>query len=58
MRLFAVTLVLLLVACTPDQSKNIGAQPKKTVDSVSSKVNDLMKQQGQDSERLKEGDQK
>ena len=56
MRLFAITLVLLLVACTPDQSKNIGAQPKKTVDSVSSKVGDLMKQ-GQGSERLKE-DQK
>jgi len=55
MRIFAIV-VLLLAACTPEQSKNIGAQPKKTVDSVSSKVGELMKQ-GQDSERLKE-DQK
>jgi len=51
-----IVLALLLAACTPEQSKNIGAQPKKTVDSVSSKVNDLMKQQGQDSERLKDAD--
>ena len=58
MRLLVTTLVLLLAACTPEQSKNIGNQPKKTVDSVSGKVNDLMKQQGQDSERLKEGEQK
>jgi len=57
MRLLAIILVLLVAACTPEQSKNIGNQPKKTVDSVSGKVNDLMKQQGQDSERLKE-DQK
>ena len=57
MRLLAITLVLLVAACTPEQSKNIGNQPKKTVDSVTGKVNDLMKQQGQDSERLKE-DQK
>ena len=57
MRIFAIAVVLVIVACTPEQSKNIGNQPKKTVDSVSGKVNDLMKQQGQDSERLKE-DQK
>ncbi len=56
MRILAVGLVLLVAACTPDQSKNIGAQPKKTIDSVSSKIGDAM-QQGQGSERLKE-DQK
>jgi hypothetical protein len=39
-----------------EAAKRIGQQPKKTVDSVSSKVGDLM-QQGQGSERLKE-DQK
>ena len=44
---------VFLWGCSPEQSKNIGQQPKKTVDSVSSKVGDLM-QQGQGSERLKE----
>ena len=52
--------LLVLAACgdkTPESqaAKEIGQQPKKTVDSVSSKVNDAMKQ-GQGSERLKEGD--
>jgi hypothetical protein len=56
MRIFAIGLALLLAACSPEQSKNIGAQPKKTIDSVSSKVGEAMKQ-GQDSDRLKE-DQK
>ena len=54
-------LCLLLAACgdkvpESEAAKRIGQQPKKTVDSVSSKVGDLM-QQGQGSERLKE-DQK
>lgn len=49
---------LLLAACgdkvpESEAAKRIGQQPKKTVDSVSSKVGNLM-QQGQDSERLKE----
>jgi hypothetical protein len=56
MRIVTLGLVLLLAACSPEQSRNIGAQPKKTVDSVSSKIGDAMKQ-GQGSERLKE-DQK
>jgi len=56
MRTLMLVLALLVAACTPEQSKNIGAQPKKTVDSVSSKIGDAMKQ-GQGSERLKE-DQK
>jgi hypothetical protein len=59
--LLRISLVLLLVACgdkvpESEAAKRIGQQPKKTVDSVSSKVGDLM-QQGQGSERLKE-DQK
>jgi hypothetical protein len=56
MRIIAIALVLLLAACTPEQSKNVGNQPKKTIDNVTSKINDAMKQ-GQGSERLKE-DQK
>ena len=46
-------IVLLLAGCSPEQSKAVGQQPKKTVDGVASKVGDLM-QQGQGSERLKE----
>ena len=53
--------VLVLASCgdkvpESEAAKRIGQQPKKTVDSVSSKVNNLMQQSGQDSERLKEGD--
>jgi hypothetical protein len=58
---FIVVFALLCGACgdkvpESEAAKRIGQQPKKTVDSVSSKVGNLM-QQGQDSERLKE-DQK
>jgi hypothetical protein len=45
----------LLVACTEEQSRALGQQPKKTVDRVSTDVNKAM-QQGQGSERLKEKD--
>ena len=38
-----------------EAAKRVGDQPKKTVDSVSSKVGNAM-QQGQGSERLKESD--
>ena len=55
--LLRTSLVLLLAACSPEQSKSIGQQPKKTIDNVTTKIGDAMKQ-GQDSERLKEGDQK
>jgi hypothetical protein len=48
--------VLLLVACTEEQSRAIGQQPKKTVDRVTSDVNKAMRQ-GQGSERLKEKDE-
>jgi hypothetical protein len=56
-----LAVVLLLSACgdkvpESEAAKRIGQQPKKTVNSVASKVNDLMQQQGQGSERLKEGD--
>jgi len=57
MRLCVLSLVLALAACTPEQSKNIGNQPKKTIDNVTNKVQDAMKQ-GQDSERLKDTENK
>jgi hypothetical protein len=62
MRAFLACAVLVLAACgdkvpESEAARRIGQQPKKTVDSVSSKVNDLMQQGGQGSERLKE-DQK
>ena len=56
--LLRISLVLVLAACgdkvpESEAAKRIGQQPKKTVDSVSSKVGNLM-QQGQGSERLQE----
>jgi hypothetical protein len=51
--LLRISLILLLAACTEDQSKAVGQQPKKAIDGVASKVGNLM-QQGQGSERLKE----
>ena len=54
----ALALLVLAAACgdkvpESEAAKRIGQQPKKTVDSVSSKVGDLM-QQGQGSDRLQE----
>jgi hypothetical protein len=57
MRLFLACLVVMIGACSPEQSRNIGNQPKATVDSVSKKMTGAM-QQGQGSERLKESDSK
>ena len=52
--LLRISLVaVLLVGCTEEQSRSVGAQPKKTVDRVTTDVNKAM-QQGQGSERLKE----
>ena len=51
--LLRISLVLLLAACTEDQSKAIGNIPKKTIDKTTVDVNQAM-QQGQGSERLKE----
>jgi hypothetical protein len=42
-------MVLLLAACTEEQSRAIGAQPKKTIDRVTTDVNKAMQ-----SDRLKE----
>ena len=57
-RISLALLLLAAAACSPEQSKNIGAQPKKTLDSVANKVNSAMQQGGQGSERLKEEDSK
>jgi hypothetical protein len=59
-RISFFTALLLLSACgdkvpESEAAKRVGQQPKKTVDNVSSKVGEAM-QQGQGSERLKEGD--
>jgi hypothetical protein len=58
--LLALLSVVLFSGCDmtaeKEASKRMGDKPKQTIDSVSSKVGNLM-QQGQDSERLKE-DQK
>ena len=51
-------LLVALAACSPEQSANIGAQPKKTVDRVTTDVNRNLQQGGQDSERLKDADTK
>ena len=48
-----ICLLQACAACSPEQSKSIGAQPKKTVDKVTVDVNKSM-QQG--SERLKDQD--
>jgi hypothetical protein len=52
-----VVLALALAACTPEQSKEIGNIPKKTMDKATTDVNKAMQNAGQGSERLKE-DQK
>jgi hypothetical protein len=58
--LLALSLAISFSACDmtaeKEASKRMGDKPKQTIDSVGSKVGNLM-QQGQDSERLKE-DQK
>jgi len=61
-RIEFLIIVVLLAACgdkvpESEAARRIGQQPKKLVDSVSSKVGDAMKQ-GQGSERLKEDEQK
>jgi len=50
--------LVLLAGCSPEQSANIGAQPKKTVDRVTTDVNRNLQQGGQDSDRLKDSDAK
>ena len=48
-----MALLLAAAACTPEQSKEVGRIPKKTVDKASADVHKAM-QQGQGSDRLKE----
>jgi hypothetical protein len=50
---FLPFLILILAACSPEQSRDIGAQPKKTMDRATGDVNKAM-QQGSD--RLKKGE--
>jgi hypothetical protein len=52
----AAALLLAAAACTPEQSKEVGRIPKKTVDKTAADVQKAM-QQGQGSERLKDADQ-
>ena len=49
-----VVLALALAACTPEQSKEIGNIPKKTMDRATTDINKAMQNAGQGSERLKE----
>ena len=52
MRYLVVALMVFSFGCTEEQSRNIGAQPKKTIDRVTTDVNKAMQ-----SERVK-GDEK
>ena len=47
-------LILCLAGCTPEQSKALGDQPKKTIDRATTDINKAMQNAGQGSERLKE----
>jgi hypothetical protein len=57
MRPFLACVLVMIAACSPEQSKSVGNQPKATLDSVSKKATAAM-QQGQGSERLKENESK
>jgi hypothetical protein len=46
---------LLLAACTPEQSKDVGRIPKETMDKITTDMQKAM-QQGQGSERLKDAE--
>jgi hypothetical protein len=53
MRLLLICIPLVLAACSPEQSKNVGAQPKKTIDNVTTRVTGTLQNSGQESDRLK-----
>jgi hypothetical protein len=61
MRFLFLAALLALAACEKlpesEAAKRIGQQPKKTMDGVANRVNSVMQGSGQDSERLKEGDE-
>ncbi|HZE62216.1 MAG TPA: hypothetical protein VE085_16890 [Burkholderiales bacterium] len=61
MRSLILCAVLIVAGCgnkvpESEAARRVGQAPKDTVNNVTNKVNDLMKQQGQDSERLKDAD--
>ncbi|MGH8720924.1 MAG: hypothetical protein ACREU4_02990 [Burkholderiales bacterium] len=49
MKYLVFSLVVVLAACTEEQSRAVGAQPKKTIDRITTDVNKAMQ-----SDRLKE----
>ena len=54
MRLWPIAFVLLLAACSPEQSRAVAMQPKKTLDSVHQKLDAAAQKEG---ERVKEQDE-
>ena len=54
MRSLSIALLLALAACSPEQSRSIGAQPKKTLDSVNQKLDAAAQKEA---ERVKEQDE-
>jgi hypothetical protein len=54
MKYIALVCLMMVWGCTPEQSKALGEQPKKTVDRVTTDVNKAMQNAGQGSERLRE----
>ncbi len=47
--------ILLLAACSPEQSKSIGGVPKQTVDKASASVDKAMQQEAS---RMREAEEK
>jgi hypothetical protein len=54
MRILLIGLLIGLAACSPEQSKNLGAQPKKTLDGVNQKLEAATQR---DADRLKDMDE-
>ena len=52
--LWLFSLLLALAACSPEQSRNLGAQPKKTLDGVNQKLDAATQK---DADRLKDMDE-
>jgi hypothetical protein len=55
MRVLLLCLALTLAGCTPEQSKSVGAAPKRTLDKATADVNKAMQQEA---ERSREADEK
>ena len=59
MRLFIACIAFTLAACSPEQSKSVGNQPKKAPDNATRGITTgPMQGAGQGSERRKEGESK